>query len=219
MKNVNEYFMLSIGLTSLIYFCLLLTLKVEFFRRFIKNNDTILHPNNISIAGAALGWLSGILYIFDFPYFSIPLFLVSWMLDGLDGQIARKCGLGSEAGEIIDPLMDKLRYFFLLLIILLVNGISLWFFSLLFIIDFIGGQFIVRRFIKKNQKRFLSVAANMIGKIKTNAINVFILVYFYANLGGDLLPLEYFEIAFYVSYYIIIGLAFFSGATKLIQRA
>jgi CDP-diacylglycerol--serine O-phosphatidyltransferase len=129
-----------------------------------------------------IGLLGMLLYFSAEQYFwGILLFAISAVLDGVDGLVARECGLITPSGEEIDPLCDKMTYlppmaFFAYQGLLAIGAI--W---TLIIIEFCG-QFIVRYVIKRFTK--FSVQANNFGKIK--AVLCFSLIIYCAILDGDL---------------------------------
>ncbi|MFP3929021.1 MAG: CDP-alcohol phosphatidyltransferase family protein, partial [Desulfobacteraceae bacterium] len=98
-------------------------------------------------------------------------------LDGVDGLVARECGLVTSFGEEIDPLCDKLTYlppmgFFAYQGLLPVGA-----FWVLIVIE-ASGQFLVRYILKRFTR--ISLQANNFGKIK--AVLCFALIIYLAIL-------------------------------------
>jgi CDP-diacylglycerol--serine O-phosphatidyltransferase len=202
-----------------VYFGSRLAVKKTASRQYIIRHSKILSPNIISITGAFLGVLSAWLYfVLNAPGLGVFLFMISWALDGVDGIVARGCGLTSERGRELDPLMDKIRYFAILPFIWYDRELALYPLIALFIVDFIGGQIIVRRFIKKYPGRFRSVAATYFGKAKTSFINLFILFYFYIDLGGRFMYVQTVREYFWLCPYFLMTLALASIISKMIPK-
>lgn len=53
----------------------------------------------------------------ELNYFDIILYLISWILDGLDGFIARNHNMKSEFGAIYDPLVDVVTHTILFIVL------------------------------------------------------------------------------------------------------
>jgi len=78
--------------------------------RFVQRNGW-LHPNSICYWRTIIGWFGFWLYfIAGHESSGIIVFTFAAVLDGVDGLVARRCGLGSVWGETLDPLCDKLTY-------------------------------------------------------------------------------------------------------------
>lgn len=73
-------------------------------------------PNFISITGFLLFTLGSLLLFIEFPYHLLisAIFLpLGFLLDDLDGQVARAKKLGSELGNYLDKVLDVLKIFIL----------------------------------------------------------------------------------------------------------
>lgn len=166
-------------------FCLNRIIETETARKFIIGHQGALHPIKISYYGAAFGWLSMLLYVFSASagYWlfiaSVSSFMISWICDGVDGKIARACGLATERGKKLDPLMDKLKYLPMLAVICVFGGMAWYIFLPLAAID-IGGQLLRGTTL---MRRHASASATIAGKIKTNLINLYILSYYFLAAG------------------------------------
>ena len=70
-----------------------------------------LHPNMVCAWRVVIGVAGMMLYFMSgYHFWGTLLFTISAVLDGVDGLIARSCGLVTPIGEEIDPLCDKLTY-------------------------------------------------------------------------------------------------------------
>ncbi|MBN2062369.1 MAG: CDP-alcohol phosphatidyltransferase family protein [Deltaproteobacteria bacterium] len=163
------------------YFGFVLALKQKRVREyFIKH--FFLQPNAICIWRVIIGLSGTMLYAVAGEHaFGILLFTISAVLDGVDGLVARKCGLSSSLGEELDPLCDKLTYlppFIFFAYMGLLNTAAV----ILMVAIETTGQFLVRYIIKRFTK--FSVAANNFGKIK--AVLCFALIIYCALLDGGI---------------------------------
>ncbi len=148
---------------------------------FIVAHQWLMHPNSICYWRTAMALFCFYLYFWtDLQAVAIIIFTFAAILDGVDGVIARNCGLVSKWGETLDPLCDKLTYLPPLLGFAYVGIISVKLVWILVAIELFG-QFFARSLLT-----FLNIsgAANNFGKIK--AIICFGLVIFCALLEADL---------------------------------
>ena len=142
----------------------------------------VYHPNAICVWRVLIGMLGMLLYFGAAEHFwGILLFTVSAVLDGVDGLVARKCGLITRLGEEIDPLCDKLTYLPPMIFFAYQGLLNMTFIWVLIVIEACG-QFLVRYIIKRFTK--FSVGANNFGKIK--AVLCFFLIVYCAVLDGAL---------------------------------
>ena len=72
-------------------------------------------PNIVSVSGAALGVASGVLVAREHVAIGIGLWLLSRVLDGLDGILARESGSASAFGGFLDITLDMTAYSAMLL--------------------------------------------------------------------------------------------------------
>lgn len=166
--------------------------KKEAMQKFIHGNLWLMHPNAICYWRAAMAGIAYFLYfIFPIQSLAILIFTFSAILDGVDGVVARGCGLGTKLGEWLDPLCDKLTYLPPLVGFAYGGILSVKLVWILVAIEF-AGQFFARKVLSLLN---ISGAANNFGKIK--AIICFILVIFcalidehpgfIANIGDEVL--------------------------------
>jgi CDP-diacylglycerol---serine O-phosphatidyltransferase len=175
------YILTAIAASSLMYLGIMASLRRGRVQRYVVEHSA-LHPNAICIWRVLIGLVGMVLYfIMGQIFWGILLFTVSAFLDGVDGLVARRCGLVTRFGEEIDPLCDKITYlppmgFFAYQGMLPINA-----FWLLVAIEFFG-QFIARYLLKRFTS--FSVQANNFGKIK--AVLLFALIIYLAILDDPL---------------------------------
>jgi CDP-diacylglycerol--serine O-phosphatidyltransferase len=137
--------------------------KRQSMQDYILSHQWLLHPNSICYWRTAMAVLGFALYFFS-PYQAVAIFIFTFaaILDGADGVVARGCNLGSEWGEWLDPMCDKLTYLPPLIGFAYAGVISLEMIWILVVIEFVG-QFFARRILTWMD---VSGAANNFGKIK-----------------------------------------------------
>lgn len=153
----------------------------------VHNNLWLLHPNAVCCWRTGMAMIGLLLYFLTgHENIAIIIFTFAAMLDGIDGVIARKCGLGSKLGEWLDPLCDKLTYLPPLIGFAYKGILSVSLIWVMVVIELFG-QFLARRLLDMLNT---SGAANNFGKIK--AIICFGLVIFCALLDEiDEIPAIY----------------------------
>jgi len=77
-----------------------------------------LHPNHITLASVLFAIL-GSYFIFLARWEGLLLFLIAFLIDGLDGAVARSKNLVSPFGAYIDGICDRIVEFFALLPLIL----------------------------------------------------------------------------------------------------
>lgn len=137
--------------------------KKKFMYRFIMSHQWLLHPNAICYWRTAMAFMGFIIYFFT-HYQSIAIFIFTFaaILDGVDGLVARGCNLGSQWGEWLDPMCDKLTYLPPLIGFAHLKIISAELVWILITIELFG-QFFARQLLSLIK---YSGAANNFGKIK-----------------------------------------------------
>lgn len=73
---------------------------------------------HLSLAAIFLGLLSGVLFVFD-PARGGALYILSGLLDIVDGEVARRSKTADDAGAFLDSVLDRYTDFIVLLGILL----------------------------------------------------------------------------------------------------
>ena len=104
---------------------------------------------------------------------ALLLVAIGWLLDGVDGYVARRCDQVSELGKILDPVVDKIFVLCLLLFLVILRDFPLWVLAItiprdLFIL--IGGYYLAR-------KRQTVEPSNLWGKIATNVFTATAVAY------------------------------------------
>ena len=152
-------------------------LRKKSMQDYILTHLWLLHPNAICYWRAGMALIGFVLYFgYGYQAIGIVIFTFAAILDGVDGIVARKCDLGTEWGEWLDPLCDKLTYLPALLGFAYIGIISIKLIWILVAVELVGQLF--ARHILSLLK--ISGAANNFGKIK--AIICFALVIFCALL-------------------------------------
>jgi CDP-diacylglycerol--serine O-phosphatidyltransferase len=165
----------SIGTGFYLWFSWMLRKKP--MQEYILVHLWLLHPNAICYWRTAMALIGFVLYFgFGYQAIAILIFTFAAILDGVDGVVARKCNLGTEWGEWLDPMCDKLTYLPPLIGFSYMGIISIKLIWILVAIELVGQLF--ARHILSLLK--ISGAANNFGKIK--AIICFGLVIFCALL-------------------------------------
>lgn len=129
----------------------------------------------------------------------IILVLCMYFSDLLDGYLARKLGLVSEFGKIIDPLADKISVIVISVILLYLGKIPLWFVLVVVLRDI----FIMFFGIYLDRKKDIRLMSNNPGKIAVFSIGLIILL---AVINNPVLK----EISNYL-YFISLALIFYSS--------
>lgn len=118
------------------------------------------------IASPLIGWL----ILTDWKYTVLALGFV-FATDLFDGYIARNFNQKSEFGEILDPIADKVIFFFVLFPILIREKLFLW----LWIFSIMTIIFLIMFVVLRPQYKKRGVVVNLLGKASV-FINCFILM-------------------------------------------
>ncbi|HXH73516.1 MAG TPA: CDP-alcohol phosphatidyltransferase family protein [Bacteriovoracaceae bacterium] len=76
--------------------------------KYLKNFETILTPNQISIIGFASTLLAAAFILNHFFFLAALATLMHLICDGLDGYLARKLNKSSQLGFLLDHVFDRL---------------------------------------------------------------------------------------------------------------
>ncbi len=142
-------------------------------REFIFSHQWLMHPNAICYWRTSIALVAfGLYFLTSFQDAAILIYGFAAILDGVDGVVARSCNLGTEWGEWLDPMCDKLTYLPPMVGFAYRGIVSIELVWTLVVIELVG-QFLARRILS-----WLGItgAANNFGKIK--AIICFGLVIF-----------------------------------------
>jgi phosphatidylglycerophosphate synthase len=67
-------------------------------------------PNQITVTACAIGVIAAMLVAGGYPHWGLAFWLVSRLLDGLDGVVAREAGLATAFGGYLDITLDMTAY-------------------------------------------------------------------------------------------------------------
>ena len=179
--NFILLFSLFLGLMLLITnYALSKKLISEYIKKHCVRNNAVIfkikvclsiyHPNNICYFRVVLVGVAMLIYSYGFKDLGVALYILSAVLDAVDGVVARKCGLATKWGEVLDPMCDKLTYLAPIIYFAYQGYIALNLVFIFLVLETIG-QFFARWVLNYFN---LSLAANNFGKIK--AVICFILV-------------------------------------------
>lgn len=90
-------------------------------------------PNSVSLAGALLGVMAGVLVARNHATIGIVLWLLSRVLDGLDGILARQSGTTSAFGGYLDITLDMAAYSAMLMGFALIHPEGGWVWSMVLV--------------------------------------------------------------------------------------
>lgn len=133
---------------------------------FFKKVNTI--PNYLSLARLISAPIIGHLLYWGHQTWAIVLIIIAYLLDVIDGFVARRFKQESEFGKIIDPIADKVMYAFIALALLMNGLLPLWFFALYILRDLLilVGSLIFAKKIKEIPK------SNFWGKVSAFSVAI-----------------------------------------------
>ena len=108
-------------------------------------------------------------------YIALAIFVIASLTDLFDGMIARKYNLITDFGKFMDPLADKLLVCCAMICMQSQGIIPVW---VLLII--IAREFIISGFRLVASSKGIVIAADMWGKLKTNA-QMFMVIFFFLD--------------------------------------
>lgn len=120
------------------------------------------------------------------------IFMIASFTDSLDGYIARKKGLVTNAGKMLDAIADKVLVNSVLIILAAQNQISA-----IIPVVIVVRDIIVNAIKMEAASRGKVVAAIGSGKIKTAALMMGVILVFYGNMPFELIPLNVAEFFLY----------------------
>ncbi len=134
----------------------------------MNNLIKIITPNKITLARIILSFIILILFFWKI-YFFVFVFGIIWFLiifneftDFIDGYLARKYGLVSNVGKILDPYADVLQHL-TYFVFFFYKGITPYYFFVIFIYREISIGFVRNLIIQFN----IVQQANFLGKLKS----------------------------------------------------
>ncbi|WNY67049.1 CDP-diacylglycerol--glycerol-3-phosphate 3-phosphatidyltransferase [Borreliella lusitaniae] len=135
----------------------------------MNNLIKIITPNQITFARIMLSFVILILFFLENIFFPYLFFGIIWFLiilneftDFIDGYIARRCGLVSNVGKILDPYADVLQHL-TYFVFFFYKGITPYYFFVIFIYREISIGFVRNLIIQFN----IVQQANFLGKLKS----------------------------------------------------
>lgn len=148
-------------------------------------------PNALTLLRIVMIPVLGLAFLLPHPWsnwLAVAIFALAGITDWLDGYLARRLGQTSAFGAFLDPVADKLIVAVALVAILTFNPTPFFAVPSAVIIGREIAVSALREWMASAGSR-ASVAVNMMGKVKTTAQMVAILILLY---GGDLfgLPLQ-----------------------------
>ena len=170
-------------------------------------------PNKLTLLRIILVpvFMAFLLFQFALPqmylrYIAAGVFILAAITDGLDGYLARKRGLVTKLGKLIDPLADKLLISAALIALVELGDITAW-----PAIIIIGREFAVTGLRVVAASEGLVISASNLGKYKTNA-QIFAII-------AIIMKIPYAEILLWIAVLltIISGVDYFWSAKDLIK--
>ncbi len=119
-------------------------------------------PNKLTVARVIAVPFFIIAYMFGYDLIAFIIFVVASLTDMLDGQIARKQGLVTNFGKIMDPLADKILVYSAFCCMVENGLVPAW-----MLIIILAREFIVAGMRTVAASEGIVVAAGTSGKIKT----------------------------------------------------
>ena len=140
-------------------------------------------PNKLTVARMIAVPFFIAAYLMGFFPAAVVIFVLASITDALDGNIARKQGLVTNFGKIMDPLADKILVYSALCLFIESGIIKAW-----MLIVILAREFIVAGMRTVAASEGTVLAAGMSGKIKTALQMVAVIVYLFALCLTDLKP-------------------------------
>ena len=127
--------------------------------------EAVTLPDQLTVARAASVPLVVLLYAWDFPhneYWATALFCVAMATDWLDGRIARRRGVTSPLGSLLDPIADKVLVL-AVLVMLIEDGVwPGW-----MVAAIVAREILISGLRLAAIERGVVIAARDLGKLKT----------------------------------------------------
>lgn len=119
-------------------------------------------PNKLTILRVILVPFFVVLYLKNFSFIALALFIIASFTDYLDGYIARKQNLITNFGKIMDPLADKILVYSAFCCMVEKGIVPGWMLSII-----LAREFVVAGMRTVAASEGIVIAAGMSGKIKT----------------------------------------------------
>ena len=145
------------------------------------------------------------------------VFVLASLTDTLDGRIARRRGLITDFGKLMDPIADKLLVTAAMVFLTSQQRMSAWACTL-----FVGREFVVSGFRLVAAARNVVIAAGKLGKYKTAAQMVAVVLSLLCvplDGAGAAIAWRPLEIAAHAIMYAALALSILSGAEYIKKNA
>jgi len=182
-----------------------------------QRNNILSHPNMLTLYRVAA--IPGIVILLLFPnrfctFLAALLFSAAAITDYLDGYFARRWGVVSNFGRIMDPLADKLLVSTTFIMLTSLGWVPAWMICII-----IGREIAVtglRNFIAENNK---DISSSNLGKYKTGfqIAAIIPLLFHYEYFGVNLNAIGHFFLWGALVFTIWSGLDYFIRFRKLLQ--
>ena len=127
--------------------------------------EAVTLPDQLTVARAASVPLVVLLYAWDFPhneYWATVIFCIAMATDWLDGRIARRRGVTSQLGTLLDPIADKVLVL-AVLVMLIDEGVwPGW-----MVAAIVAREILISGLRLAAMERGVVIAARDLGKLKT----------------------------------------------------
>ena len=91
------------------------------FLTWILINYSKIKPNTITIIGSIIAFASAFLLFYNYFIIAAIFFEIYYIFDMVDGRIARLRKLTSNFGKFLDKLLDRIIYFILAFVLIILN--------------------------------------------------------------------------------------------------
>ncbi|HPX71170.1 MAG TPA: CDP-diacylglycerol--glycerol-3-phosphate 3-phosphatidyltransferase [Bacillota bacterium] len=164
-------------------------------------------PNKLTILRVLLVPVFAVLYLYELYIPALIVFIIASLTDMLDGRIARKRGLITNFGKIMDPLADKVLVYAAFCLFIQTGVMPGW-----MLIVILAREFAVAGMRAVAASEGIVVAAGLSGKIKT----VLQMIAVPLLIVADLHPVI--NIAGQVILWASLVMTVYSGAEYIIQN-
>ena len=138
-------------------------------------------PNKITLARVVLIPAFLAAYMLQNEWLALILFVVAAVTDFVDGYLARRLGLVTNFGKLMDPLADKILVCSALIAFVATQTLSAW-----IVIILISREFYVSGLRQLALEQKIVVAASSTAKIKT-VMQIILIIYFLLPYPFDFL--------------------------------
>ncbi|MBN1494259.1 CDP-alcohol phosphatidyltransferase family protein [Candidatus Peregrinibacteria bacterium] len=178
-------------------------------------------PNSLTLSRLFLTPVVALLLFINIPfnyYIAAVLYLIGCITDLLDGYFARKYKQETNLGIYIDPMVDKIFAYTLVMILLYLNIFPLWVIILIFVRDMGVDAFLNYAIAKK-----IYIKATYPGKYKSVFLNLAVIIGILAlsaSNGNQVFGLTFSDL--YNAAYFVLIISFlvgFIGSNTIMQNS